>query len=125
MITIEFFDRKGYNPKYETIGGEVLMDGICVGEWQWNWPRTRIIFMYGYCCDTEIFKSFEDAAKHIVNCGRFDHDYDIWNGAYHRYFDTKKGYDHIANYYRCFPLVEKYTITYELKHNQPTKTIKI
>ena len=112
MKTIEFFDRKGYNPKYETIGGEVMMDGICVGEFSWNWPRTKIIFKYGDDCTRhKLFDSFEDAAKHIVSCGKFDHDYDGWDGAYHHYFNTKRGYERISNHLWCFPLVKKYTVT--------------
>ena len=116
MKTIEFFDRKGYNPKYETIGGEVIMDGICVGEWIWNWPRTKILFKagsdHGHCAHKQ-FDTFEDAAKWIAECVWFKNDHDYWDGAAHYYFDTKTGYDHISNYLRWFPLVKKYTVTIE------------
>ena len=116
MKTIEFFDRKGYNPKYETIGGEVMMDGICVGEWDWNFSRDTILFKSGddsehYGC--KCFDSFEKAAKWIVESGRYENDHDVHNGALHYYFNTKTGYDHISNYLRDFPLIEKYTIEIE------------
>ena len=114
MKTIEFFKRKGYNPKYETIGGEVMMDGICVGEW--NGYLKNILFKGGDDCEhysQKHFDTLEECAKWIVGCGRYDHDYREYNGAFCYYFDTKKGYDHISNYLRHFPLIEKYTIEIE------------
>lgn len=116
MKTIEFFDRKGYNPKYETIGGEVMMDGICVGNFRWTFHRDGILFDIGDDSthySAMIFRSFEECAKRIAECNKFTEDHDKWDGAMHLYFDTKKGYEHISNHLRCFPLVKKYTVTIE------------
>ena len=112
MKTIEFFRRKGYNPNYETIGGEIMVDGKCVGEW--NGYLNHILFKGGDDSEhygSKHFESLEECAKWIVSCGRYDHDYTEWSGAFRYYFNTKTGYDHISNYLRCFPLIEKFTIT--------------
>ncbi len=116
MKTIEFFKRRGYNPAYETIGGEVMLNGICVG--QWNGYLDNISFKGGDDSEhysSRHFKSLDDCAKWIVESDRFDHNYEEWSGAFHYYFDTKTGYNHIANYLRTFPLIERYTITIEVK----------
>lgn len=114
MKTIEFFKRKGYNPAFATIGGEVLLDGICVGEW--NGYLDNIRFEGGD--DSEHygsirFNTLEECASWIVGCGRYDHDYDFHKGAMHYYFNTKTGYKHLEDYDKCFPLIEKFTITIE------------
>lgn len=114
MKTIEFFDRKGYNPNIETIGGEVMMDGICVGSFRWTFHRDHILFSIGDDSthySAMMFNSFEELAERIANCNKFSEDHDKWDGAMHLYFDTKTGYDHISNYLRQFPLVKKYTVT--------------
>ena len=114
MKKIEFFKRKGYNLAYETIGGEVLMDGICVGEW--NGDLDNILFHGGdditHYGDKH-FNTLDECAKWICGCGRYDNDYKIWKGALYFFFNTKTGYDHLANYLQSFPLIEKYTIEVE------------
>ena len=114
MKTIEFFKRKGYNRDYETIGGEVMMDGICVGEW--NGYEKYVLFEGGDDSEhysSKHFDTLDECAKWIVECGRYDHNYERHDGALCYYFNTKTGYDHIANYLRHFPLIEKYIIEIE------------
>lgn len=114
MKTIEFFKRKGYNPEVATIGGEVLLDGICVGKW--NGHLENIRFEGGDDSEhysSKFFNTLEECAKWIVECGRYDHDYERYSGAMRYYFNTKTGYDHIANYERTFPLIKKYIIKIE------------
>ena len=96
---------------YETIGGEVLMDGVCVGEW--NGILNNILFKGGDDSEhygDKHFESLEECAKWLIGCGRYDHDYERHDGAFEYYFDTKRGYDHIVNYLRTFPFINKYTV---------------
>lgn len=114
MKTIEFFKRKGYNPAVDTIGGEVMMDGICVGEW--NGRINYVLFKGGDDSEhygQKHFDSLEECAKWLVECGRYDSDYEEYSGAFRYYFNTKTGYDHISNYLKHFPLIKKYTIKVE------------
>ena len=114
MKTIEFYKRRGYNPEVATIGGEVMLDGVCVGTW--NVYLQNIRFTGGDDSEhysSKWFNTLNECAEWIAGCGRYDHDYERYDGALRYYFNTKTGYDHIANYERTFPLIKKYIITIE------------
>ena len=82
-------------------------NGICVGELRSNYNEKWFYLMDENLWTRIEAKSLRELAEKIEKSDFWKSDYNYWNGAYHYYFDTKTGYNHISDYAECFPIVKE------------------
>ena len=84
-------------------GGEVYINGICVGEWRYTFNRDRVNYHRPGLRENISRVTMADCAKQLVESGWFDADYDYYEGSFHYSYDVKKGFDYIEEWNKCFP----------------------
>jgi hypothetical protein len=85
-------------------------NGICVGRLRASYNEKVFYLMDENLWTRLKADSLEELAKKIEQSEFWRSDYDYWNGAYHYYFNTKTGYDHLAYAEEFYPVVKEVII---------------